>query len=384
MFGADEAVDHAVATARQLLDVPVSFIGASGSDGDVYKSMAGPVPEPLASERRLHTRTFCHYVLAVGRTLVIEDTHAGAPWCDVATVQTLGVRAYLGAPVWLSGQIVGTLCVVDVQPRVWSPRDVTVVEALAQSLGRELQLRDAVMLADGAARASAEAAAERDRLVASLVHDLATPVMALQIEISLLRGALDAARQPSVDRLQAALDALKHLKAQLREGVNLQSPAARQALLPPMPLGRLLAQLAGMMTPLAQAQGIVLAVDVRSRAPVAVDLGPMLRVLANLVGNALKFSPAGSTIEVQALPAREGWAGFVVADQGCGMTAEDAARCLERGYIGAASRRRGDGSGLGLAIVREIVEEHGGRIEVHSTLAVGSRFTVHLPLAEAA
>ncbi|MFM2404291.1 MAG: hypothetical protein RL223_2171 [Pseudomonadota bacterium] len=380
--GPDDALDHAVATARELLGATVSFLGVVGPDGDVYPSMSGPVPEPLASQRQLRSRTFCHHVLAAGRTLAIDDTRAGPPWCDVPTVHRLGVRAYLGAPLRLHGHIVGTLCGVDVRPRVWSPRDVATLEALAQSLARELQLRGALAQADAAVRARTEARAERDRLVASLVHDLATPVMALQIEISLLRRALDPARQPSVDRLQAALDALKHLKSQLREGVDLQSPVARQALRPPMPVGSLLAQLSGMMTPLAHSQGIVLAVDVRVRAPVAVDLGPMLRVLTNLVGNALKFSPAGSTIRVAGLAPEAGWVGIEVADEGCGMSPDEVARCLERGYIGEASRRRGDGSGLGLAIVREIVEQHGGTVTVRSTEGRGSVFTVRLPLAE--
>lgn len=380
--GADEAIDHVVSTALQLLRVPVSFIGAVDRDADVYKSMSGTVPEPLASERRLRSRTFCHYVLVAGRTLAVEDTHAGPPWSDVATVRTLGVRAYLGSPVRVHGQIVGTLCVIDVQPRCWSPQDVTLLEALAQSLARELQLRDALRQADRALLDRADAMADRDRLVASLVHDLATPVMALQIEIGLQRRAIEEGRQPCVDRLQAALDALKHLKAQLRAEVDPHSPAARRALQPPLPLGRLLAQVADMMMPLAREQGIRLRVEVSSRVPVAVDLGPMLRVLTNLVGNAVKFSPARSTIDVRALPGRDGWTGFVVVDQGCGMTAEEAVRCLERGYVGEASRRRGDGHGLGLAIVREIVEQHGGRIRVDSRPGKGSRFTVRLPVAD--
>jgi len=107
------------------------------------------------------------------------------------------------------------------------------------------------------------------------------------------------------------------------------------------------------------------------------------QVVANLVGNALKYTPPGGTVAV-CTRRDEGGALMEVADTGPGIGPEDAARLFQRFARGNARATAGEPStGLGLYICREIVESLGGRIWVESTPPDGSRFFVHWPAAAA-
>lgn len=109
-----------------------------------------------------------------------------------------------------------------------------------------------------------------------------------------------------------------------------------------------------------------------------VDAEKLRQVLINLLSNAYKYSPAGSPVSVQA----EHFAGHVairVRDRGMGMTREETTRMFDRFYR-SADARKVRGTGLGLAIVKEIVERHGGRIEIESERGKGTTISVVLPV----
>ena len=102
-------------------------------------------------------------------------------------------------------------------------------------------------------------------------------------------------------------------------------------------------------------------------------------MVANLVANAVKFTPRGGSVSVDVAPTPDG-ARIEVADTGVGIDATELPHIFERFYRGSrANEARGSGSGLGLAIVRSIVDMHGGTVEVESRVGKGSRFTVTLP-----
>jgi signal transduction histidine kinase len=102
----------------------------------------------------------------------------------------------------------------------------------------------------------------------------------------------------------------------------------------------------------------------------------------NLIGNALKFSPAGSTVRVGARPIRPGMAGsgvvFWVADRGPGIPEEEQPFGFQKYYRGSLAEKV-DGAGLGLNISKRIVEAHGGEMRLLSRLGEGSIFSFHLP-----
>jgi signal transduction histidine kinase len=113
--------------------------------------------------------------------------------------------------------------------------------------------------------------------------------------------------------------------------------------------------------------------------PVTMDAELVGRVLANLVSNALRHTPAGGRVHLEAERERDG-VRVTVADTGEGIAPEELGRVFERYYRSDPARgRAGSGAGLGLAIARGIVEAHGGRIGIESTPGAGTRVSFRLP-----
>ncbi len=141
----EESFDRLTRLATMLLEVPATFVSLVDAERDFYKSAVG-FDEPLASERELKDRTFCHFALLSPRPLLLDDVLALPGLAAVPTVRTLGVRAYAGVPlVTPDGQILGSFCAVDMQPRQWTERDVAVLTELAHATLREITLRQALV-----------------------------------------------------------------------------------------------------------------------------------------------------------------------------------------------------------------------------------------------
>lgn len=134
-------LDRLTAVAARLTRAPVVFLSLVDELRDFYKAACG-LGEPLASRRQLEGRTFCHYALLSDGPLVLEDVAAQDVFRDVPTVQILGVRAYAGVPLVLAtGEVVGSFCAVDFEPRRWSQHDITVLSEMAHAVLREIELQ---------------------------------------------------------------------------------------------------------------------------------------------------------------------------------------------------------------------------------------------------
>jgi signal transduction histidine kinase len=134
------------------------------------------------------------------------------------------------------------------------------------------------------------------------------------------------------------------------------------------------------MEPLAKVKGL----DLRARVPESLPVGygderRLMQVLLNLIGNAIKFTEAGS-VEISA-STDDGRLRILLTDTGIGISPEDQSQIFGAFQQGSNANIPGQGgTGLGLAISRRIVEMHGGSISVHSKVGCGSTFVVDLPL----
>ena len=142
----EPAFDRLTRLAVRLLGVPATFLSLVDEGRDFYKASTG-FGEPLASAREMAGRTFCHFSIA-GATpehpLVISDTRADPDYRRVPTVDSLGVAAYVGVPLVIDGQAIGSFCAIDMQPREWTRDEVEVLTELAASAQREIELRRAL------------------------------------------------------------------------------------------------------------------------------------------------------------------------------------------------------------------------------------------------
>lgn len=371
----EESFDALTQLAARLLKVPVSFVSIINQQRDFYKSQFG-FPVELAAERQLTGRTFCHFTLARDEMLVIDDTHGHPSWQSIPTVRSLGVRAYVGVPLRLDGQTIGSFCVMDVKPRHWSDAELEVMHQLALSVGRELNLRALLAAAHVEGELARKLAREREELFAVVAHDLRTPLQILQLSTALLERDPKTHNNPVVNRMKTAVAALMEMASGLL--ASSAAIAKTDAQIRPVSVAALVAEAVNMMTPIAERAGISLAVAELADATLKVDYAQMLRVMGNLIGNSIKYSAAGSVVTVSARIAA-GFVDLVVADQGRGMTPEEQAKAFSQGWQGAEGLARGDGAGLGLAIVKKLVEAHGGRVGLASEPGQGSVLTISLP-----
>jgi signal transduction histidine kinase len=245
------------------------------------------------------------------------------------------------------------------------------------------------------AQTSALAAKEREQrdLLANVSHDLRTPLASIQgyLELLLLRHAsLDSAE--ARNHLEVAArqsERLGRLVADLFELTRLEADDARTDR-EEFPLAELAHDVLQKFAADAERRGVRLEARVAAGPPalplrVRADIGLVERVLDNLVENALRHTPAGGSVTVDAAPCR-GRARLVVSDTGEGIAAADLPGIFDRYYraerIGGAKRASGHG-GLGLAIARRIVDLHDGTLSIDSTEHQGTRISFDLPLAEA-
>jgi GAF domain-containing protein len=143
----EEVFDRMSRLAARLLGVPAAFLSLVDEDRDFYKSSVG-FGEPLASTREMDGPTFCHFAIQSTSPLIIPDTAGDPVYRDVPTVSSLGIAAYLGVPIVVGAQPIGSFCAIDVKPHAWDQRDIEVLTELAASAQREIELRGALRRAE--------------------------------------------------------------------------------------------------------------------------------------------------------------------------------------------------------------------------------------------
>ncbi|HEX4744974.1 MAG TPA: ATP-binding protein [Candidatus Limnocylindria bacterium] len=222
----------------------------------------------------------------------------------------------------------------------------------------------------------------RRDFVANVSHELRTPIAALAaIAETLDAGAIDDpdAARDFVRRMQAEIGGLAQLVEELLSLARIESGAEPLQLAPVAP-ARLVADAARRMAALADRAGVRLEVAATDAPDVLADAEKVGQVLANLVHNAVKFTPPGGQVTLAAQP-REGAIAFSVRDTGAGIEASALPRIFERFYKSDRSRATG-GTGLGLAIAKHIVQAHRGDITATSDgPGRGATFTFTLPRA---
>lgn len=225
-----------------------------------------------------------------------------------------------------------------------------------------------------------DAAFQRERrFVADASHELRTPLAAMEVIIGVTR-----AEQRTPNEYEQALDDLadetRRLRMLAEDLLRLaHSDAPYVQINTSIDLAELVFDVAATLQPLAEAKQIGLTCTTNPDLQIWGDRDALIRVFANLVDNAIKYTRQG-TISVRA--ARDhSMIKICIADTGIGIAPADVPHIFDRFYRVDAARTAG-GTGLGLAIARDLIHAHNGTIEINSTLGVGSTLTVRLPEGE--
>ena len=222
----------------------------------------------------------------------------------------------------------------------------------------------------------------RRNLTADVAHELRTPLHIIQGN---LEGVLDGVYDPTAEHIEATLEETRML-ARLVDDLHILSQAEAGQLslhMEAVDVTELLADVETSFSGQAAVNNIDLLVTVEGKTAelmVSGDVDRLDQVLSNLVANALRHTPQGGLVSLQARR-HDGDVRIIVADTGEGIAAEDLPYIFERFWRGDASRTHvdGAGAGLGLAIAKQLVNAHQGTIDVTSTRNAGTRFTISIP-----
>jgi signal transduction histidine kinase len=320
------------------------------------------------------------FLAPVNRTLLLVAVVAGLG----AVLLTLGVSRRILAPVEALTAAARRMAAGDLSQRVEVTSDDEIGD-LARAFNA---------MADGLARLEQL----RRNMVTDVAHELRTPLTNIRGYLEALRDGVIEPEGHVIDSLHEEAMLLNHLVDDLQD-LSLAEAGQLRLDRQPVALADVVGRAVGAFGSRAEARGIAWRVDLPADLPL-VDVDPRRvgQVLRNLFDNALTHTPSGGEVGVSACvtcpePSRTSnrraafhsrqWVEVSVRDTGPGIAAEDLPHVFERFYRADKSRSRATGgAGLGLAIARQLVEAHGGQIEVQSEVGQGTRFTFTLPVAE--
>lgn len=326
----------------------------------------------LTSEsiRRGRPRLFAHVNDLLLAKVAEDEEH-------LALLRALGLRSYMVAPLVARGRTLGAIAFCrDGAAPAYEEADLRMAENLAHRAALAL---DNARLYDESRRATKS----RDDMLGLVSHDLRNPLSAISMCVGALLDRVDSVPARSTELLRTIRDSADWAHRLIEDLLDAAAIEAGRLSLTrrPLDLAHVAAQAAELFEPLAAERAITLAIDVPPRLPrVSADADRMLQALANLLGNALKFTPRGGRVGIVA-STDDASVVLSVTDTGPGVPPEHVPFIFDR-YWHARRTAQVPGTGLGLAIVKGIAQAHDGRAWVEVAEGGGSRFSIAVPLLE--
>lgn len=349
------------ASSILLLDRKTKTLYFEAATGVRADSLLG-IPVPLEG-------SIAGRIVQEGNPVIVEDVRADPGFYGLVDALTrFQTRSILGVPLKVKDTVIGALEVLNKRGgEPFSQEDVKVLEILA---------------------AQAAVAIENARLfqqndfISDLVHELRTPLTAIMgySQLMLSHEFDPATKRRFLETIYREAARLSSLVNDFLDLVRLESGRAKINK-KPVQLRQLLEECVAILRPQADSRKIKLKLTVPPLLPpVPADEDRLRRVVINLLSNAIKFNRDGGSVEIK-VEAAEEEVRVSVSDTGVGISPEEIPRIFEKFYRGQAEGEV-PGSGLGLSIARQIIEAHGGKIWVESTLGQGSTFTFSIPLGK--
>jgi PAS domain S-box-containing protein len=226
----------------------------------------------------------------------------------------------------------------------------------------------------------------KSQFVSNVSHELRTPITTIKLYTALMQKSPVDKWEEYLDTLAQEADRQARLVEEILQISRIE--AGRLEITPrPIRLNELAKVVFANHRPLAQKEELVMKYRPTEPGPVAlVDSDRMTQVLANVVSNAIQYTPKGGEIVISTSEKETTgctWATVTVEDTGMGIPEEELPHIFERFFRGERARSmQVSGTGLGLAIVKDIVKLHGGLVDVESKVDAGTTFTIYLPLAD--
>jgi len=312
----------------------------------------------------------------------VADLSSAAPSPLLDILLRTGVRAVLAVPLLHQSEVVGVLVVRRNQPGTFSLEVIRLVEAFAAQSA--IAVENARLFGEIAqkSRELEIASQHKSQFVANMSHELRTPLAAILGYAELMQeGFYEPLGQKSLDALTRIRSNGKHLLGLINTVLDIAKIESGQFTLnmSEYAIESVVETVRSATESLAQNKKLTLKTEVAKSLPIGLgDEQRITQVLLNLVGNAIKFTDTGEVCVTA--KAVNGHFNISVTDTGPGIPSEHQSRIFDQFHqVDSSNTKAKGGTGLGLAIAKQIIEMHGGRIWVESTLGQGSTFQMELP-----
>ncbi|HMM94693.1 MAG: GAF domain-containing protein [Micrococcales bacterium] len=382
------------ARVGQTLDVDRVALLTLGDDRELRKWEQWHRPElssmpPPPAELVALVAPVAHELL-LGARVAVPDVLAPGHRQDALTGELRRLsgeaRALLVLPVGVTERGLGLLvCLTTDRPRPWSAAEVRAVEEVSAFVAQAVVNQRLLEVQELQVRELRALDEYKDEFLATVSHELRTPLTSIGGYLEILRdgdlGEVLPAQERALDVIERNAERLRGLIEDLLVLGRMES-AGPQAAREPVDLADVAATAVELFGPSAAHADVHLVLEVPERGLVVEgDAAQLERAVLNVLGNAVKFTPAGGRVTLRARS--DGRSVRVeVEDTGIGISAGDLARLSERFFRGAtATAAEIPGSGLGLSIVRGLVEAHGGVVDIGSAEGYGTTVGLVLPVA---
>jgi len=376
---AEPNFDRLTRLASKILKAPASLITFIDEDRQFIKSGTG-LPEPWASARETPlSHSFCKHMVATGQPLIVENAPQHPIVHNNLAISDLGVMAYAGIPLVIppQGQVIGSFCVVDVVPRVWTDEEIEILQDLAASVMTEITLRSAY-------ETEKKLREHRDEFMSMLSHDFRTPLTVIRSATDILRNYFNRLTDEQRLKYLDSIESQVQRQLDLLEDVLIMNQSDSVGLdFHPVPSdleGLCLKLVDEFQFTFKKTHSIIFSSAADHLTQIPIDEKLLNRALSNLLSNAIKYSPQGGTIQMRLSFSPEA-AIIIIQDEGLGVPEEELKHLFEPFYRGKNSLSI-QGTGLGLVIVQQMIAAHSGAIDVASEIGVGTTFTITLPIPQ--
>ena len=326
-------------------------------------------PEPVAPQQVEFSRSIALRVAESGNAEFLSDQQGAEVLDKSASVIRLRLETIACVPLKIQQRVIG-IVYMDSHQRAALP-DATGREVLEVLAGlAAVAIENARMVRE---RVMNERWTAIGRMAASIVHDIRSPLAALRGTAELLHAKVpDSEHKEKLKIIIQEVDRLARLSGEMLEFSSQAQPLSSR----PIPLDQLIRDFLKSVGPRMEQEKITLDARLEFPGTLLLDRQKMVRLLHNVVGNALEAMQPGGTLTVET-GAQKGRAVLTISDTGCGMSPEVVGRIFEPFF----SEGKDHGSGLGMAIVRRIVEQHGAAIAIDSSPGSGTRVQVSFPIS---
>jgi signal transduction histidine kinase len=384
----DEILRATVDELAKVLGVTRAVVAVGDSEAKldvIYEWTADGVPAVGLGPRDLPVSRLA---ARLGRTLFVADVRKDHRFSEpktAAALAKLGVIAIAATPVRIGGRFAASLALVHTdRPREWTADDARLIDAVAHELRAAIAAAEAFVQQRAAVAELEQLSRAKSDFVSIVSHEFRTPLTGIQGFSEMMQSedlTIEEMREYAGDINKDA----HRLNRMITEMLDLDKMESGRMEIhrEPVDLNAIVSEAAERVRPNAPRHPLSLRLDPLV-GEMSGDRDKLTQVMANLLNNAVKYSPNGGEIVVSTRV--EGNAAhIVVRDHGMGIPKEALETIFERyGRVESLATRHIQGTGLGLPIVRQIVQLHGGAVWVESTVGEGSVFHVTLPRGVAA